>query len=244
MSPTVRSELLKIRSTRTFVVLVLAGVGFAGFLGFVTTSLAGEDGNAALGSAEMIDNVVGVSTIPAAFGLLLGVLLAAGEHQHRTITTTFLVEPRRHLVVAAKGAAAAITAAAVSVGMIVAALLGSAPRLIAEGASVRVDGGVATTVAGLVVASGLLAVVGVLLGHLVRSQVAAAVAVVLEFTLLEGIADTVAGGGLRQWLPGGAATSLAGGGGNSFLVAAVVLAAWAVAAAAIAVPAVVRRDVE
>ena len=244
MKTLVRSELLKVRTTRSFVVLVIAGLGFAAFLGFVTTSFAGKDGNAALGSAAMLDNVVGVSTIPAAFAVLLGVLLAAGEHQHHTITTTFLVAPRRHLVVAAKAVAAAVTAAVVAGAMIAAAVAGSAPRMIAEGAEVHVDGGVAATVAGLVVASALLGVMGVLLGHLLRSQVAAAVAIVLEFTLLEAIADTLAGGGLRRWLPGGAAATLAGGGNSSLWLAAAVLVTWALVAGAITVPAVVRRDVE
>jgi ABC-type transport system involved in multi-copper enzyme maturation permease subunit len=243
MNTLVRSELLKVRTTRTTRGLVIAGIGFAAFLGAVTASLAGKEGNAPLGSADMVGNVVGVSTIPAALGLLLGVLLAAGEHQHGTVTTTFLVEPRRHRVVAAKGIAAAVAATAVAGAMVLAAVAGAAPRVLAEGADVGVDAAAARTVAGLVLGSALLAVVGVLLGHLLRSQVAAIVAVVLEFTLLEAVADTLAGGGLHRWLPGGAAATLAGGGDEPFWLAATVLTAWAVVAAAVTVPAVVRRDV-
>ena len=176
--------------------------------------------------------------------LLLGVLLSAGEHQHGTITTTFLVTPRRKRVVGAKAVAAAIAGVAVAVAMIVTSVAAAAPALIAEGADVDAfHSGAALTVLGLLLASALLGALGVLLGLLVRSQVAAVVAVVAWFTVLEGIVDVLTGGGLRRWLPGGAAANLAGNGGQPLWAAALILAAWTAAAAAITTPAVVRRDV-
>jgi hypothetical protein len=244
MTALIRSELLKLRTTRTTVATVLGALGFAAFLGVVTAGFAGVDGAAPLGSPEMVDNVVGVSTIPAAVGLLLGVLLAAGEYQHHTVTTTFLAAPRRHRVVAAKAVAAATFASATALAMVVAAAAGALPRTLAEGAEVELTAGNGRTVAGLLLAAAVLAVLGVLLGQLVRSQVAALVVVVLEFTVLEGIADTLAGGGLHRWLPGGAASTLAGGGDAPLWQATLVVCAWAAIAALVAVPAVARRDVE
>ena len=95
MNRLVRTELLKLRTTRTTVVLVVAGLGFAALLGFVNAAVAGDPGAPALGSAAFVEDVLGVSAIPAVVALLIGVLLSAGEYQHGTITSTFLATPRR-----------------------------------------------------------------------------------------------------------------------------------------------------
>ena len=138
----------------------------------------------------------------------------------------------------------AIAAPLVAAAMSVVAALATVPMLVADGASVDAfHGDVLVTVGGLLVASSLLGAIGVLLGLIVRSQVAAVVAVLTWALVLEGIVDVVVGGGLRRWLPGGAAADLAGGGGQPMWSAAAVVSAWAIVLAIIAVPAVVRRDV-
>jgi ABC-2 type transport system permease protein len=244
MNRLVRAELLKLRTTRTTVVLVLAGLGFAALLGFANAAIAGDPGAPELGSAAFVEDVLGVSAVPAGVALLLGVLLSAGEHQHGTITSTFLATPRRERVVGAKAAAAAIAGVVLAVAMIVTAVAAAAPALIAEGVAVDAfHRGAALTLLGLLLASALLGALGMLLGFLVRSQVAAVVVVIAWFTVLEGIVDVLTGGGLRRWLPGGAAANLAGNGGQPLWAAALILSGWTAAAAAISTPVVVRRDV-
>lgn len=244
MTALVRAELLKLRTTRTTVLLTIGAVAFAAFLGFVSAAVAGGDGNPRLGSADMIERLVGVSAIPAAAAVVVGVLLAAGEFQHGTITGTFLVTPRRTRVVAAKAVAMAAGAVALTVAMVVASVAGAVPRIVADGADVHVDAaGVATTVGGLVAAAALLGAVGVLLGLLVRSQAAALMVVAAWALVLEGIVDVIVGGGLRDWLPGGAASTLVGGGDQGRALAGIVVAGWTAAVAAVATPVVARRDV-
>lgn len=244
MNGLVRAELLKLTTTRTTVALAAVGLGFAALLGLANASIAGDPGTPALGSAVWVEDVVGVSTVPAAVALLLGVLLAAGEHQHHTITTTFLATPRRARVVAAKAVAASAAGAAVAVAMVAAAVAATVPVVVAEGAEVdALHRGAGLAVAGVVLASALLGPLGVLLGLLLRSQVAAVVLVVAWFTLVEGVADVLTGGSLHRWLPGGAAADLAGSGGQAMWSAAAVVVAWTALAAALAVPAVIRRDV-
>ena len=69
-------------------------------------------GVAAAASSEPLDAVVGplvVTGMLSALVLLsLGVLSTAGEWSHRTIQTTYLLEPRRGRVLAAKSAAVAL----------------------------------------------------------------------------------------------------------------------------------------
>lgn len=244
MNHLVRTELLKLTTTRTTLALVAAGVGFAALIGMANGATAGDPGTAGLGSAEWVENVVGVSTVPAAVALLVGVLLSAGEYQHHTITTTFLATPRRSRVVAAKAVASAVAGVAVAAVMVVAAVVATVPALVAHDASVDAfHRGAGLALAGVLLASALLGPMGALLGLLLRSQVAAVVVVVAWFTLVEAVADVLTGGSLHRWLPGGAAADLAGSGGQPMWSAAVVVVAWTVGAAVLTVPAVVRRDV-
>ena len=244
MNRLVSAELLKLRTTRATVGLALAGIGIAVLLGIANASIAGDPGTPALGSAPFVEDVVGVSAIPAAIAALLGVLLAAGEHQHGTIVTTFLATPRRRRVVAAKALAAGIGGSVVAVAMVAASAVAAGAIVVAEGASVDVDADVGRTLVGLLAGSAILGAGGALLGLLVRSQVGAVVAVVTWMLVVEAVADTVTGGALGDWLPGVAAASLAGAGDRSLLAAGAVVLAWVAAIAAVTVPLVDRREVE
>jgi len=243
LRPLTRAEVLKLHSTRTTRLSILAALAFAALLGFANATLAGQDTNPDLGSPAWVRNVLAVSTIPPVVALVLGVLLAAGEYQHRTITTTFLVTPRRFRVVAAKVLAAVVAGPVVAVAMMAVSAATTVPFVLAEGATVdALHRGTGRAVAGVLLASALLGAIGVLLGMLVRSQVASVVLVTAWALVLEGVVDVLAGGGLGPWLPGVAAADLAGG-GRTVWVAALVLLAWAAVAAAVTLPAVARRDV-
>lgn len=244
MTDLVRAELLKLHTTRTTRALALAGVAVAALLGLANASIAGDSGAPGLGTAAWVVNVLGVSTVPAAVALLLGILLSAGEYQHHTISTTFLATPRRARVAAAKVTAAAVAGPLLAAAMTVACAAATVPAVVAEGAAVDWSHrDAALTVAGLLLASALLGALGVLLGLFLRSQVAAVVVVVAWFTVVEAVADVLAGGGLHRWLPGGAAADLAGNAGQPMWAAALVVIAWTALAALVATPAVARRDV-
>ena len=176
--------------------------------------------------------------------MLLGVLLAAGEHQHHTITTTFLVTPRRGRVVTAKTVAMAAVAPVVTLAMVAVCAAATVPTLLADGAPVDAfHRSAGLTLLGLLTASSILGAMGVLLGLLVRSQVAAVVVVAAWTLVFETIVTTIVGGDLYRWLPGGAAADLAGNGGQPLWAAAAVLVGWATALALTTVPMVIRRDV-
>jgi ABC-2 type transport system permease protein len=241
----VHAELVKLRTTRSTTSTVLAGLAIAGLLGAVNAAIADEPGSAALGSSGFVEDVVAVSAVPAVFALLLGVLLSAGEYQHGTITTTFLVTARRQRVVAAKAVAAAIAGVVVAAAMAVVALLAALPAVLAEGASLHVlDADVGLAVVGLLGASALLGTGGALLGMLVRSQVATVVGIAAWVLIVESVLSIVVGEGLHRWLPGGAASALTGNGDLPMWGAAGILVAWIAAAAVVTVPVVTHRDVD
>jgi ABC-2 type transport system permease protein len=244
MNRLVVAELLKLRTTRTTVGVAVAGLVLAALLGAANVGAAGQGTSPPVGSAAFVSNVIGVSTLPVVVALLLGVLLAAGEYQHGTITTTFLVTPARSRVLAAKTVAGAVGGAAMAAAMVLAACLAASVGVVVEGAQVDVDRGSASSaLVGLVLGSTLLGAMGALLGLAVRSQVAAIVLVAAWAIVIEGVVDTVTAGALRNWLPGVAAADLAGAGDRALASAAGVVLAWTAAVAGAAVALVARRDV-
>jgi ABC-type transport system involved in multi-copper enzyme maturation permease subunit len=208
-----RSELLKLRTARMPWGLLAIAVALAGVHALLFDSNAGGSGHT---SIRALATQIGQSeaiTIPGEvllFATVLGVIVASGEFRHGTATNTYLAIPNRVRVLIAKATAAAV----------VGALFGLAAALLttAIGVSFTIGGGhdvllSAATITryaiGATVAGAILAAVGVGLGSLVRSQVAAIIGVFVWGLVLE---QTV--GGLyesaQRYLPYTAATSLAG----------------------------------
>jgi ABC-2 type transport system permease protein len=247
MTRLVHAELLKLRTTRTaVVVLALAAVGTAALVPLVLL-LAGRPGQPALG-ADALRQLVLVPAQPLTLAaLVLGILGLAGEFRHGTATSTFLVTPARGRVVAAKLAAAALTGLAMALLSSAAVLAVGLPWLRAKGIEVAMaDPGLAARVAGLAGAVALFAVLGVGLAALLRNQVAAVIVGLLWWTqmieqLLVGVLREP---GLERWLPMGAASALTrpGGGGLPMWAGALVVAAYGLVLALAGGRLVVRRD--
>lgn len=184
MNAQLRSELIKLRSTRTsallvgWLVVILLLVVVLHVLSFPVGDLEERDNQlriAGLGTA-----------IGGLFAAMLGALSVTGEFRSGTIRPTLLVTPSRGRVLAGKTGAAALAGA--GVGLLAAELVTSAE---AAGLAVRgVDlelaaGDYMQLLAGGAIASALLAVVGVGVGAVVRSQVAALVGLCVWMLFLE-----------------------------------------------------------
>jgi ABC-2 type transport system permease protein len=246
MNPLLSAELSKLRSTRTFRLLFLTSIAVAGLLGFVTASTAGHAGDAPLGSVAHLENVVGVSAMPGFVMHIVGVLAMAGEYQHGTISQTYLAAPRRSRLLAAKLLAMAGAGAAVALAMVITAVVATIPAVVAHGASIPLgDGNVLHAVAGTVISAGLFATAGVAIGAIVRSQVAALVAIAAWVVVAEGLLSVVLGGNIARWLPGGAAAAIAGSGADPLPLwgATALLAGYCASVAAAAARITVRHDV-
>ena len=104
MRAQLRSELLKQRTTRTNLLLLLWMVGLVTLVEIIHVfSFSVET----LGRDDNQLKIVGLGTsIGALFASLLGAMSITGEIRHGTIRPTFLATPRRARVVAAKNAAA------------------------------------------------------------------------------------------------------------------------------------------
>ena len=245
MNALIGTEIFKLRTARSTWGFLLGGLALGALLGAATSATAGEDTAAALGTASNMANVLGVSALPGVIMLILGILMTAGEYQHRTITQTFLVTPVRGRVMSAKLAALALVGVPVALAVMGAAFLAALPRLVTDAKSIDLlNGEVAQTVGGNLLAAVLLGVLGAGLGALLRNQLATVILVVGWSLVGEGILSIVAGQGAVRWFPGGVAQSvIAGGDGElALLPAALALAAYA-GGLAIASLATLRRDI-
>lgn len=245
MNALIRTEIFKLRTARSTWGFLLGGLALGALLGAATSATAGQDAAAALGSADSMANVLGVSALPGVVMLILGILATAGEFQHRTITQTFLTTPVRGRVMGAKLAALALVGLPVAAAVMGAAFLAALPRLLTAADTIDVfNAEVAQTVAGNLLAAVLLGVLGAGLGALLRNQLATVILVVGWSLIGEGILSIVAGQDAIRWFPGGVAQAvIAGGDGElALLPAALALAAYAAVFSAASLMAL-RRDI-
>lgn len=192
------SELLKLRTTRTAVVL-------AGGLFAITTV-------AVVGSLILADEMDATTQadLPAAasfallFAILFGILVMTGEFRHGTATPTFLVTPRREQVLAAKTLAAVAGAIVLAVVSLLLVYLIAVPWLLATGHDLFVfDEDPLRTALALTAAAAIWGALGVGVGAVVRSQVGAIVGALVWFLILEGLVGVISDD-VSPYLPGAA----------------------------------------
>jgi ABC-2 type transport system permease protein len=243
-----RAELLKQRSTRTNLGL------FAAMLGLVLLAvLLHGFGVAAenLGStSRQLTILFGRGEFLAAlFAALLGALSITSEIRHGTIRPTFVVNPWRGRVVAAKvlastmiGAGFGLTASALAAGVGTAALR-------VRGIDIQLGGGdYALLLAGSAAAAALWAAIGVGIGAVVRHQVPTLIGISAWLLFVEGllVGDVVGVGEIGRFAPGALGMAASGQDPGTLLapaLGALLLALYAVAAAAAGWVTTTRRDV-
>jgi ABC-2 type transport system permease protein len=241
-----RSELFKLRSTRTSLGLFAAMTGLV-LLAVVLHSLLPAE---ALASRNNQLTILGRGEfLGALFAALLGALSVTAEIRHGTIRPTFLITPRRGRVVWAKVSASVLAGAGFGLVAGAAAAAAGVAALGARGIDLRLDGGdYALLVAGSAAAAALWAAIGVGLGALLRHQVPTVVGICAWLLFVEGllVGDLVGLGDVFKFLPGSAAAAISGQQPGTLLapmVGLALLAAYAAAAAAAGAFATSHRDV-
>jgi len=238
-----KAEMLKVRSTRTTLGLFAGMIGLTLLIVLLTGLLTHADG---LSSRNDQRGLIAPGAVALIFSGLAGVLLVTSEYRYGTVRPTFLFTPRRGKVLSAKltaGLLAGLVFGAVTVGLAVG--IGSL-ILSARGIPTALTGGdFALIVFGGLAAVALLGAFGVGLGAILRSQVAAVIALLAwEFvvnSLLFGLAPSVG-----RFMPTPAADALMGLKTAHLLapaVGGVVLLAWTAVLALAGLALTLRRDV-
>jgi ABC-2 type transport system permease protein len=247
-----RAELVKLRSTR------MLGWLLIGTLAMVMVTIAASVPSAGSANAPtslddpaLLARMVGVSFLwPQLTVVLLGVLAYTQEERHGTITSTRLVEPRPHRVLAAKAGALVLTSAV----MAIATLVVSTAAIVAL---IRTRQGNATlgaefwqvTAAAFAVLA-LSGLVGLAVGALVRNQIVAVTATLVwltagEHLLIEALPQ------VARWTPVGATAALLQLGAEATTtgtllnapIGGLLLAGYAAVAGAVALVVAPRRDI-
>lgn len=260
------SEYRKFVTTRMWWVLLIAMAGYMVFLGAAmawTISAAPADPSSL--TPPVTPDLVrsAVYSTAAGFGyvfpVLIGALSMTGEFRHKTITPTFLAEPRRLRVLGAKlGASLPIGVLYGLVGTLSIVVAGAAVLALTGHPTALGDIETWATLGRSVLALTLWAPVGVALGALITNQVVAIVVVLVYTQFLEAvlrlglmsIGDV--GATISTFLPGAASEAVAGGslltsvGFGELLpwgVGAVVLVGYALGCALLGAVTTLRKDV-
>ncbi len=173
------------------------------------------------------------------------------EFRFGTVTPTFLVAPQRELVLAAKAISAVVLAIGFALLSLVVVALIALPWLASAGDETHLFEGELVTSAGHQILSAVLwALLGVAIGTLVQSQVAALVGtlvwIFLGETLLLGLFGVLDVDGLSAYLPFRALDAADGSGGDdllSYWPGVAVSLAWIGALGAAGVERTRRRDI-
>jgi ABC-2 type transport system permease protein len=242
MTSLVRSEFIKLLSTRTFYGLMAGAVAVV-LLGTVST-IVSADPESLHGPVHKETFYVLASINAGLFALVLGIRSFTDEFRHGTIVTTLLAGGSRIRVLAAKVTVAAMAAAVMAL-VTGAVMTGTALVLSsARGVGFDVSPSDVSGLIGLVAALALWAAIGAALGAVVRHQVAAIVGGLIWVLIVENLGSSLLADAGR-FLPGQAAHALADAPVDSLAmpVAAVVFVVYATVAALTAAASLVRRDV-
>ncbi len=237
------AELLKVRSTRTTIGLVLGMILLTVLIVLLTGLVSHADSLVSTKDQLGLFSTGGVALI---FSGLAGVLLSTSEYRYGTIHPTFLFTPRRGRVLSAKLTAGLLTGLVFGVaGVGLAFGIGSLILSSRSIPSALSGGHIRLLVLGGLAGIALRGAFGVALGAMIRNQVAAVIGLLAwDFvinSLLFGLAPSVG-----RFMPTTAANALMGLDTSHLLapgVGGAVLAGWTVLLALAGYALTRRRDV-
>jgi ABC-2 type transport system permease protein len=190
MTNTLKAEFRKLLFQRTTWALLIAAILF-GLLNTLSAAYTVRfnvvAGLPALDTPEGALNVYANAPGSYLFSLIIGALIVTGEFRHGTAIATFLAQPRRVIVLAAKliaGAVAGLMVQLITTGASIAAVL---PFMNAFNAATISNQDMARIIWAGVISGVVMGVVGVGVGSLIRNQVVVVVGAILWLLLIEGM---------------------------------------------------------
>jgi ABC-type transport system involved in multi-copper enzyme maturation permease subunit len=213
--PLLASEWRKVMTTRMLWILALVGIIYSS-VNVVTLALLAsglfpglpesESGSMLL-DPPYITFLLAQAGTAATFVLVLGIIAMTGEYRHMTITSTLLSTPRRGRVLAAKMALYGLLGALIAVVTMAVVAVVTAVTLLPLDHAPLTASAIGTVFVGALFGFTLYAILGVSLGALIRSQIAAIIVALVWVLLVEALVG-VAFPAVSKWLPGGALNAI------------------------------------
>jgi ABC-2 type transport system permease protein len=187
---TIRSEWIKLRTVRMNAVLMVIAVAFPLVITGLTAALIDPDN---FDAEDLVGLVTGTSVVS---GMLLGVIGAAGitsEFGFGTIRPTFAATPSRSRVIIAKAIVTVVVGAAVQAVMVIVCFGVGAVLLNGRGGDVSLSGAgdARWAMVGIVCFAGIVSLLGLGLGLLIRSTPAAVSVLILWPLVVETLIATL-----------------------------------------------------
>lgn len=234
-----RSEWIKLFTTRTTWVMIGVGLLCEGLFAGLLTGLASfED------IGEVTELITGLGLLMTLM-LVLGVLIITTEFRHGTTGSTFLVTPKRWPVMLAKLGAGLLIG--VLAGLLFVLVNGglALPIYSGRGGTLPPSSEIVEVYAGVIASFALLCAFGLGIGAIVRNQVGAIIAAIAVFFIISGLPELLPGT-IGEYFPAQTVGTLHGrveGDGTLTQVqAGFILAAWSFALVAVGTALTVRRD--
>ena len=229
MTAQLRSELLKLRTTRTMALLMLGAAALTLFA-ICVEGISPATGK--LAQEQTQRELLSAVTSGVLFATFAGLLAVTSEFRYGTIRPTLLIEPRRHVVLMAKLAAAALAGIVIGAVSVAVAFGGGSAVLAVRGVDFAVNGPHSLELGlGAVAVAALSAVIGAAVGALIRNQSGAILALVIYAFVVDAVLFAAIPS-LGRFLPGKAGDALLGRPDDHLLApgaGAIVLALWALA---------------
>jgi len=239
----IKAELLKIRSTRTTIALILAMIALTLLLTLLTGLLTHPAG---LAGTENQRDLLSVSSLAGVFSAIAGVLLVTSEYRFGTIRPTILFNPARSHVLAAKAAAGAL--AGIVFGVLGTAIGWAVGYAILDGRGIPVvlsSGDILLLTLGGLAGAALWGAIGAGLGAIIHNQVGAVITLLawglVVDNLLFGLAPSVG-----RFMPDRASDALMGLRVQHLLspgAGAITLIAWAAVLGILGIALSARQDI-
>ncbi len=168
MSALVRSELLKVRTIRSWWAYLIV---IALFTAIAVAADTGQTDNAERGTVDFQVGLVETAGISLLLAIILGITIVTTEFRFGTVTPTFLAAPLRELVIGAKAIAAVAVATWFAVLSLLVVGAVAIPWLTLVDAETHLlDGEVGTRAAQQILTTTLWALMGVAIGAVVQAR--------------------------------------------------------------------------
>ncbi len=243
MTSQIRAELLKIRSTRTTIGLILGMIALILLFTLLTGLITHPDG---LMGKEHQRQLLSLGSLAGVFSALAGVLLVTSEYRYGTIRPTILFNPARSHVLTAKIVAGAL--GGIAFGVVGEAIGWAIGYVILDARGITIvlsSNDVLLLAFGGLVGVALWGAIGTALGSIIRNQVGAVITLLawgfVIDNLLFGLVPSVG-----RYTPTHASDALMGLRTEHLLspgAGAIILIAWAVLLGVIGIGLTGRRDI-
>lgn len=247
-----RSEVRKVLTIRLWWGMLLGSMAFAALSVIAQIATNGLKNNPALPlTTSVTQRSIFASAISGyIFSVVVGIILITTEYRHFTSRPTFLLEPRRARVIAAKLVVAAGVGLLYGIACVAVSVAITVPWLSAKGVTIDwAANGLIVVMLGAVGVVAIFAVVGVGIGVMFRNQISAVITTLAYLFVVEPLVAVIPiiKEGYR-FLPGASADALTGVARNQALLLSnwqggLLLLGWGLFFAGIGWVLTVRRDI-